>query len=233
MESQSHSDQTGPTRWALPGRGDGAGTPRRRLSRPVVAVGLTALLASAGAGAAFAVSGGGSASAPQAASVAASGGSSTTTPSSVPAGHHHHRGMMGGGMFGGGMGAVIHGSGTVRTATGYKTVDVQTGTVDSVTATALTVISSDNFKQTYTIAPSTVVDAQAGGISTVQKGDTVRVVAEPSGSTVTATDVMDQTRIGDSRRGFGFGPAAGAPGQGGPLAPSAPSAPTAPTAPAA
>lgn len=230
MESQFPNGPRGPERWSFPGRNHEPSTGRRRLSRPAVAIGVTALLASAGAGAAFAVSGSGSGGAPAVASVASSSGSSTTTPSSLP-GARHHRGM-GRGEWGpgGGMGGVIHGQGTVRTATGFKTVDVQMGTVDSVSSTSLTVISADNFKQTYTIVPSTVVDAQAGGISTVQKGDTVRVLAEPSGSTITATSVMDRTRIGDSRRAFGFGPAAGAPAGNAPTAPGAPLAPTPPAA---
>lgn len=228
MDRQPDEYLSEPTRWAMPGRAeapDGGGRrPRRRSVRPAVAVGVTAALAAAGAGVAFAAGSSGANPKPVTASVAASGGSATTTPS-VPAGGarpHPRMGRWGpGGM--GAMRGVIHGTGTVRTATGFKTVDFQVGTVSSVSSTSLTVKSADNYSQTYTVVPSTVVGAQSGGISSVKTGDTVRVAAEPTsgGGNATATDVVDPTRIGDSHRGFGFGRAKGA-APGGATAPAPP-----------
>lgn len=216
MDHQPDDYLSEPTRWAMPrrsadpagGQGTGAQPPKRRRSfRPAVAVGVTAVLAAAGAGVAFAA--GSSSPKPVSASVAASSGSGTTSPSApaVP----HHRGPRGRGGPLGGMAGVIHGSGTVRTPTGFKTVDFQIGTVSSVSSTSLTVKSADKYSQTYTVVASTVVDAQSGGISSVKAGDRVRVVAEPSsgGGNATATDVVDATRIGASHRSFGFGPPAG------------------------
>lgn len=221
MDHQPDDYLSEPTRWAMPrrpadpagGRGTGAEPPARRRSfRPAVAVGVTAVLAAAGAGVAFAAGSSTAGPKPVSASVAASSGSGTTSPS-APAGAAvpHRRGPRGRGGPMGGMAGVIHGSGTVRTSTGFKTLDFQIGTVSSVSSTSLTVKSADKYSQTYTVVASTVVDAQSGGISSVKAGDRVRVVAEPSsgGGNATATDVVDATLIGASHRSFGFGPPVG------------------------
>ena len=146
-----------------------------------------------------------------------SGTSSTSTPAvpaAPPAGRHGmgRFGPGGGpGLMGGGM---VHGVFTVRNGTGYRVVEVQTGVVQpGNTSASLTVKSDDGYSQSYTVQPSTVVNSQAGGISTVKSGDRVRVQAVQQGSGYTATDVIDMTQIGSSHQGFGFdppGPPAGA-----------------------
>ena len=112
-------------------------------------------------------------------------------------------------------GDVVHGQYTVKSGTAYKAVDVQLGTVSAVSQTSITVVSSDGFSATYAVQPSTVVDSQAGGISSVAKNDQVRIEALVSGNSTTATSVSDITKIGASRKGFGL-PAGGRMGPGGP-----------------
>lgn len=141
-------------------------------------------------------------------------GSGTTPPSAnpntTPAGHGHHAGHMGGpfGKLGLG-GRVLYGQATIQTPSGAtKTIDFQVGTVNSVSSTSITVQSGPNNSHTqqYTVEPSTIVDAQAGGINAVKQGDKVVVLAEDNGSgNPTAMDIRDQTQMKDSRQGFGFG----------------------------
>ena len=194
--------------------------PMRRMSRVALGVGLAAFLGMAGAGVAFAVSGGSTSSS------SASGSSATnpTTPNgsaTTPGGRF--RGPAGAGMGAMGMrpmgGKVLYGqytvevpassSGSSSTPT-YKTIDVQVGTASvSSDGKSITVTSTDGHSQTYAVVASTIVDAQAGGISTVGKGDTVRIEGLVQGSTVTATNIVDSSKIGSSRQGFGFGPERG------------------------
>jgi hypothetical protein len=122
-------------------------------------------------------------------------------------------GALGLGVLGGG---VVHGTFTVRNGSGYKTVEVQTGTVKSVSSGQITVASPDGYTRTYTVVPATVVNAQAGGISSVSNSDQVTVTASPAGSKDTATNIVDVTKLKDSRQFFGFGP------PGGPEEPPAP-----------
>ena len=125
-------------------------------------------------------------------------------------------------------GDVVHGQYTVKSGSAYKTFDVQVGTVSAVSPTSITVVSSDGFSATYAVQPSTVVDSQAGGISSVAKNDQVRIQALVSGNSSTATSVFDMTKIGDSRKGFGL-PEGGRMGPGGP-APSGMEWPSPPAA---
>lgn len=197
-----------PSRWKVP--------------RVAVTVGLTAFLGMAGAGVAFAVGGqgGSTTSATPASSSGSSGSSGSGTPTAPlpgpPGGFGPHRGF-GPMRPGPGLGGVVHGIYTVKNGTGYKTEQVQVGTVQSgSSSSSLIVKSTDNYSQTYTVTSSTVVDSEAGGISTVKPGDRVRVEAVQQGSGYTATDVVDMTRISSSRTSFGF---------------ARPAVPTAPTAP--
>jgi hypothetical protein len=205
-----------------------AETPARqhgRVSRAVMAGGLAVGLALGGAGIAFAASSSTSSSTP-----------STTVPGSkTPAQGHGPRGFGGGQRgFGGpgglvGLGPVVHGQFTERTASGgYQTVEIQVGKVTAVSATTITVLSTDKYSHSYTVAASTVVDAQRDGISSVAVGDQVQVNATTAAGKDTATNIVDTTKIGASRKGFGFGFGPGRPG--GPSAPSAPAAPAAETA---
>lgn len=191
-----------------------AGSPapgRRRLPHAAMVGGLVFGMALGGAGIAFAA-GSGSGS-----------GSSTTTPSTpngapaAPPGAGRHGGPMGDGSmrfgFKGLGGRVLYGSATIETPSGTtKTIDFQVGTVTATNISGdsgtITVGSGTNnsHTQTYTVQPSTIVDSQAGGISTVKTGDKVVVVAQDNGSgNPTAMDIRDRTQMKDSRQGFGFG----------------------------
>jgi hypothetical protein len=184
----------------------------RHVPRAAVIAGLAAVLAVGGAGVAFA---------------AGSGSSSTTTPTTTapstkpgnvkgPNGPHGPFGRGGPGAFGGlgrlGIGAlgggVVHGTVTIRSGSGYKTVDIQVGTVQKVSSTSITVASADGFTQTYVVTSQTLVNSQAAGINSVQPKDQVNVVATVSGSTATATNIVDSSKIKNSWKSFGFGPPA-------------------------
>ena len=112
-------------------------------------------------------------------------------------------------------GQVVHAEYTVKDGTTYKTYAEQVGQVVTVSKTSITVKSDDGFTQTYTVQSSTVVDSQADGIGAVAGTDTVRIEALVAGTTQTATNIVDTTKIGSSRKGFGYPtPAAGADGYG-------------------
>jgi hypothetical protein len=112
-------------------------------------------------------------------------------------------------------GNVVHAQYTVKNGTGYKTVAVQVGQVTAVSPKSITVKSADGFIQTYIVETSTIVDSQSGGISAVANTDSVDVQALVQGTTQTATNIVDTTKIGASRKGFGFAPG-GPGGPGGP-----------------
>jgi hypothetical protein len=112
-------------------------------------------------------------------------------------GHRHGRGCMHGmhgGMMGHGMmGRIEHGEGTVQTARGPEVVDIQRGTVESVGAGKLTVRSADGFSATYTVNHSTTIrkGGKPSGIARVMTKDQVIVLATKSGTTATATRIVD------------------------------------------
>jgi len=211
-----------------------APAPRRRLfgrvPRAALTMGLAVGLALGSAGIAFA---------------ATSGSSSTTTPSTKPStnapGHALRpfgpRGLGPGLGFAGLRGGkVIHASYTVQTGNGtYKTIEVQTGMVTARSSTSITLKSADGYKATYAVDPATVVNAQRDGINSVAVNDQVNLEATPVSSKITATNIVDTTKIGASRNGFGFTPPAGSNngskagsanfggfGPGGPAAPTQP-----------
>jgi hypothetical protein len=86
----------------------------------------------------------------------------------------------------------IHGEFVVRTANGYRTLDVQRGTVTAVSGSSLTVRSDDGFIGSYSVNGDTVVHhgREKVAISTVKVGDKVRVVAGVDGETRTARRVF-------------------------------------------
>jgi hypothetical protein len=171
-----------------------------RAQRLVVAGGLAAGLALGGAGISFAASSG-------------SSSSSTTRPPNAPVKPGHGPRAFGPGLPGfGGLGQVVHGQATVHTRSGsYQTIAFQVGSVTEVNSTSITVKSTDGFSQTYDVTANTIVNAQRDGISSVAKGDEVRVIATQSGANKwTATNITDMTKLKNSRAGFGFGPGQGA-----------------------
>lgn len=191
--------------------------PRRRVPRLAVAAGTIAFCALAGAGVAFAVSGGSSSSSSSSSPSTASP-TQSSSPTSLPAKAAPRPGFrfgrLGGGM---GLGDVLHGQFTVKQGNSYVVEAVQRGQVSSVSATSLTVKSSDGFTQTYGIEKSTVVDSQSEGIGSVASGDQVAVRAVVHGATETASDVVDQTKIRSGHAAFGFGPGGQVPAAGFPL----------------
>lgn len=95
-----------------------------------------------------------------------------------------------------GTGGIVHGTFTVKKDNGtYETIGTQAGTAGPVGATSITVKSPDGFEQSYDVSPSTIVDAEAGGIASVKAGDQVRVEALVNGSTMTAERIVDITQL--------------------------------------
>jgi hypothetical protein len=203
-------------------------------SRPITVAGVAIAALAGGAGIGFAATHSlASSGTPDTAAVAAA---AAPTPSASPPGTQRPggrgwrgfaRGFPGAGFgFGGiaGVGGVVHGQVTVpKPGGGYQTEDVQTGTVTAVSSGSITVKSADGFTASYVVSSKTLVDAQAAGIGSVKKGDTVSVTATVSGSTATAASVQDQTAIKAGRAAFGF------PGRPGNL-PNQPKAPATPNA---
>lgn len=196
-----------------------------RVPRALMVGGLTVGLALGGAGIAFAATSG--------SSTPSSSTPGTTTPAKPATGPGPmHRGFKGfgpggpGGTFGfgglggiGGLGRVLHGSFTTpASGGGYKTVEVQVGKVTAVGQGSITVKSADGYSDTYVVTSSTVVDAQRDGISSVKTGDQVQVLATKASGKDTAANVVDTTKVGASRKSFGFGPR--------PAPPAAPAPPT-------
>lgn len=125
------------------------------------------------------------------------------TPSPSPSAKLH-RGL--GHAFGhkgfGGFGGGIHGQFTVPGPNGgYQTILTQIGTVDSVSASSITVKSEDGYTHTYSVDNNTLVAAGNNGIADVAKGDTVRVLAVGNA----AKQILDATKVQSLRQKY-WGP---------------------------
>ncbi len=95
---------------------------------------------------------------------------------------------------------VLHGEFTTAApAGGYQTLAVQNGEVASVSASSITIRSDDGFSRTYRVDDNTLVNAGNDGIADVRDGDTVRITAVVSGQTARAVDIVDVTRVRESR----------------------------------
>ncbi len=79
----------------------------------------------------------------------------------------------------------------------------------AVSKSSITVQSADQYRHTYAVTASTMVDAERDGIGSVAQGDQVQVLATKVNGSDTATNIVDTTKIGASRKGFGFGPRTG------------------------
>ncbi len=127
------------------------------------------------------------------------------------------RAGFGGGFGGPGAGPVanaLHGDFVVASGTGYATERLQTGTVTAVSATDITVRSTDGYTQSYVVGSGTSVDQGSDTISKVARGNTVTVIATVSGQTATASTIEDTSiaaRVGRGGTGQGSGPG-GPPG---------------------
>ena len=128
-------------------------------------------------------------------------------------------GGIGGGMgFGMGLGGAVRGSASVpkKDGSGYQTLDMQTGVVDSVDATSLKVTSADKVPWTYVVNASTLVHAKSAGIGAIVPGDTVMVIAVEDGATRTALQIVDRTQVDAGRQQWAPRPHNGPTGQSGP-----------------
>ena len=78
----------------------------------------------------------------------------------------------------------------------HQVVDFQRGTVTAVSASSITVRSTDDFSATYVVDAKTKVRhaKEKAVIGDVKTGDKVRVVALKNGSTLTATKIADRTK---------------------------------------
>jgi hypothetical protein len=80
------------------------------------------------------------------------------------------------------IGAALHGSFVVRTATGgTETRLLQNGAVDKVSATSITVRSTDGFTKTYAVTSATELGRGEQTIADITKGASVIVVAQEDG----------------------------------------------------
>ncbi len=145
----------------------------------------------------------------------------TNSGSTTAAGGAGGRGGPGGGFgrFGAGgapgglaLANALHGDFVVSVNGAFVTDRLQTGTVTAVSATDITLKSTDGYTQSYVINSGTSVDNGANTIGDVKQGNTVTVTAALSGSTATADTIQDTT-LGGGGRGFGGGapPAGGVP----------------------
>ena len=94
---------------------------------------------------------------------------------------------------GGPDGQLLHGEEVVQQGTKVVTIEEQAGKVTAVSATSITVKSTDGFTATYVVSVATKVgkDRAEAKISAVKVGDTVRIEATKAGSTVTADRIVD------------------------------------------
>jgi hypothetical protein len=120
---------------------------------------------------------------------------------------------------GGPQGQVVHSIATVKTKAGkYQKVEFQVGKVEEATAESITVLSSDEYAQTYVLSSSTVYckNGKKVTLSKITEGDTVSVQAVKSGSHYTAKLVLDGLPPAPPKgKGGPHGPG-GAGGPGGP-----------------
>ena len=183
-----------------------SGGRRRPGRRAVLAVVGACALSGIGAGVAAAATSG---STPPSGS---SGSSGSTTPPANPRPflRHGFGGPGMGGLGGPGMGGAIRGE-FVRpdpSGSGYQTVDFQVGKVtsDAPYTSSISVTSSDGTTKTYDVTTNTLVDAGRDGVGNISNGDTVTIEAVVVNGTATARTINDQTRLGQLRQAWGYGP---------------------------
>lgn len=119
---------------------------------------------------------------------------------------HDGGGMLRGHAFGPGMfgGGALHGTYVVPDPDGgYRTVVTQRGEVTAVSATSLTVVSEDDFSQTFVLDDETLVMGGTEGVDSLENGDQVRVTGLREDGQVRAVHVVDVSRIADRHPGWG------------------------------
>jgi hypothetical protein len=137
--------------------------------------------------------------------------SPSVRPSFPPRGQWHMR-APGGGPFAfggpdalGGLFGAVHGTAVVpKSGGGYQTIAFQNGKVTAVSSTSITLHSADGYSHSYRVTSSTIVNAQRDGIGSIKAGNQVIITATVSGSTATATRIIDVSLLQqDFHRFFG------------------------------
>jgi hypothetical protein len=105
----------------------------------------------------------------------------------------------------GGLFGAVHGTAVVpKPGGGYQTIAFQNGKVTAVSSTSITLRSADGYSHSYRATSSTIVNAQRDGIGSIKAGNQVIVTATVSGSTDTATRIIDVSLLQqDFHRFFG------------------------------
>jgi hypothetical protein len=137
--------------------------------------------------------------------------SPSVRPSFPPRGQWHMRAPGGGPFAFGGPGALgglfgaVHGTAVVpKSGGGYQTIAFQNGKVTAVSSTSITLHSADGYSHSYRVTSSTIVNAQRDGIGSIKAGNQVIITATVSGSTATATRIIDVSLLQqDFHRFFG------------------------------
>jgi hypothetical protein len=170
--------------------------------RFAVMAGVVTLGVLAGAGVAVAATSSSGQPAAPGASASPSPSPSAARPHFPPKGQWRMRAPGGGPFAFGGPGALgglfgaVHGSAVVpKPGGGYQTIAFQNGKVTAVSGTSITLRSADGYTHSYRVTSSTFVNAQRDGIGPVKTGSQVIVTATVSGSTATATRIIDVSLI--------------------------------------
>ena len=105
----------------------------------------------------------------------------------------------------GGLFGAVHGTAVVpKPGGGYQTIAFQNGKVTAVSSTSITLRSADGYSHSYQVTSSTLVNAQRDGIGSIKADNQVIVTATVSGSTDTATRIIDVSLLQqDFHRFFG------------------------------
>ena len=105
----------------------------------------------------------------------------------------------------GGLFGAVHGSAVVpKPGGGYQTIAFQNGKVTAVSSTSITLHSADGYSHSYRVTSSTLVNAQRDGLGSIKAGNQVIATATVSGSTATATRIIDVSLLQqDFHRFFG------------------------------
>jgi hypothetical protein len=177
--------------------------------RFAVMAGVVTLGVLAGAGVAVAATTSSGQPAAPGASASPSPSPSASRPQFPPKGEWRMRAPGGGPFAFGGPGALgglfgaVHGTVVVpKSGGGYQTVAFQNGKVTAVSSTSITLRSADGYSHSYQVTSSTLVNAQRDGIGSVKPGNQVIVTATVSGSTATATRIIDVSLIQQNFHGF-------------------------------
>lgn len=145
----------------------------------------TAVLALAGIGGGMAFAAGTAGPATTAVLTAnTTGDTQATATPATPKAHHRGRSLLA---------RAEHGEVTVHTKKGDETVDIQRGQVTSVSATTVTVRSTDGFTAVYTLGSTSKVASKGkpSSMANVHDGDRVNVIAIRDGNTLTIRRLGD------------------------------------------